>query len=104
MAKSDMLEMALDRIIGELDDIEGHEAMDHSLEECPDPLNCKMHEGELSENMTPDGGVPAAVKIEVHKVGMPTLDGKELPAEGKGHRAEEGLSPAEAEALKKLLK
>jgi hypothetical protein len=100
--KEDLLDMALEKIMGELDDIEGKSSMEHSLEDCPDPFNCEQHSGELGKSLTPDGGEPAAVKIEVHKVGVPSLDGKPIPEDGK--KAEEGLSSDEAETLRKLLK
>ena len=100
MEKDKMIEAALDRITSELDDVEGHSAMEHSLEECPDPLNCDQHGLEAGKNLTPDGGGPS-VKIEVHKLGMPSLDGAKEKEEGK---SEEGLSEDEAEQLRKLLK
>ena len=106
MDKEKLMDMALEKIIGELDDVEGRGAMAHSLEECPDPLNCNMHDGELGDSLTPDGGVqkgePAAVKIEVSKLGLPTMDGEKNP--GDEEKAEDGLSPEEAEQLRKLLR
>ena len=100
MDKEKMIDMALEKIMEDMDGLEGHSAMEHSLEECKDPLTCEQHSGELGHHMTPDGGEPAAVKIEVHKLGMPSLDGAK---EGEG-KAEEGLSADEAEQLRKLLK
>lgn len=97
MDKVKLFDAALDQLMGDMDDMEGHSAMAHSVEDCPDPFNCEEHDGELGKDLTPDGGEPI-VKVEVHKAGMPTLDGAK---EGK---AEEGLSPEEAEELKKLLK
>jgi hypothetical protein len=95
-----MMDKVLEQILGELDDIEGDGAMKHSAEECPDPLGCTMHDGESSEALAKPGEEsPAAVKIEVHKLGMPTLDGGD-----ESDKAEEGLSPEEAEELRKLLK
>ena len=76
--------------------------MEHSLEDCPDPFTCEQHSGELGKNLAPEE--PAAVKIEIHKPGMPSLDGEKLPEEGAEGKAEEGLSPEEAEQLKKLVK
>lgn len=96
MDKNAMLEMALDKIMGDLDDVEGKSAMAHEMDECPDPLNCKMHEGSSSDNLTPEGGMPA-IKIEVSKMKMPSMDGKS--AEDM-----DGLSDDESEELKKLLK
>lgn len=93
-----MMDLALEKIMGELDDIEGKSSMEHSLEECPDPLNCDQHGLESGKALAPEE--PAAVKIEVHKMGMPSLDGAK---EDEGE-ADEGLSPEEAEQLKKLLK
>ena len=102
MKKDELMDLALEKIMGDMDDMEGHSAMSHSLEECPDPLTCAQHSGELGHHLTPDGGEPAAVKIEIHKMGLPSLDGAKLDEEGK--KAEGGLSPEESEALKKLLK
>ena len=99
--KTELLDMALEKLMGDMDELEGKGAMAHSLEECPDPLNCTMHDMEESHKLMPEDGKPA-VSIEVHKMGMPTLDGEK--AEGDGEKAEEGLSPEEAEELKKLLK
>ena len=102
MEKAKMFDMALDKMLGELDDIEGHGAMSHSLEECPDPMNCDMHDGDLGENLAPEKqeeGSPAAVEITVHKMGMPSMDGK---SDSKAE--EDHLSPEEAEELRKLLK
>lgn len=96
MDKNAMLEMALDKIMGDLDDVEGKGAMAHGMDECPDPLNCKMHEGNSSDNLTPDGGMPS-IKIELSKMHMPTMDGKSA-------EDADGLSDAESEELKKLLK
>jgi len=102
MDKVKLFDAALDKLMGDMDDMEGTSAMAHSQEECPDPLGCKMHDGELGKELAPEGGEPAAVKIEIKKLGMPSLDGaKEGDGEGK---AEEGLSPEDEEALKKLLK
>lgn len=92
--KVELFDKALDQLMGDMDDLEGKGAMAHSTEECPDPLNCKDHEIESGENLTP--GEPS-LKIEVHKLGMPSLDGAK---ESEG----EGLSAEEAEELKKLLK
>lgn len=103
MDKEKMIDMALEKIMEDMDGLEGHSAMEHSLEDCKDPLTCEQHSGELGHHLTPDGGEPA-VKIEVHKIGMPTMDGDKLPEEGEDKKAEEGLSPEEAEQLKKLLK
>ena len=102
MDKAKMMDMALEKIMGELDEVEGHSAMEHSLEDCPDPFTCEQHSGELGKNLAPEE--PAAVKIEIHKPGMPSLDGEKLPEEGAEGKAEEGLSPEEAEQLRKLLK
>ncbi len=101
MEKGELLDKALEMLMGDMDDMEGSAAMAHSADDCPDPLGCTEHDGELGKNMTPDGGAPS-VKIEVSKGGLPSLDGVKAPdEEGK---SEEGLSPEEAEALKKLLK
>ena len=99
MEKDKLLDMALEKIMNELDDIEGTSANSHSLEECPDPLNCKMHDGEL-DGLAPEkqeDGSPSAVTVEVHKMGLPSLTG------GK-EKEGEGLSEEEAEELRKLLK
>ena len=101
MKEDKLMDAALERIMNDLDDIEGKSAMEHSLEDCPDPLNCDQHGLEAGKNLTPE---PSAIKIEIHKPGMPTLDGEKLAEEGEGTKSDEGLSPAEAEELRKLLK
>lgn len=97
MEKAEMLDKALDMLLGDMDDMEGKGAMAHSADDCEDPLGCSQHDDANSSNLTPDGGSPS-VKIEVSKGGLPSLDGK---TEAK---AEEGLSAEEADALRKLLK
>ena len=99
MKQSDMLEAALAKISDDLDGIEGKVAMEHSLEDCPDPLTCEQHGLEAGKALAPEE--PAAVKIEVHKMGIPSLDGVKSD---EGKKAEEGLAPDEVEALRKLLK
>lgn len=98
MDKSALFDAALDRIMGELDDVEGDSAMSHSADDCPDPLSCKMHDEEHGDSLS---GKPAGLEIEVKKMGMPSLDGDYPESESK---AEDGLSPEEAEELRKLLK
>lgn len=94
MERDKMIDMALEKLMGDMDDLEGKGAMSHSMEDCPDPLGCKMHDSDVGENLSPE----PSVKIEVHKMGLPSMDGGK--EEGKG----EGLSPEEAEELRKLLK
>lgn len=102
MEKSALFDAALDRIMSELDEVEGGSAMSHSAEECPDPMSCRMHDDELGESLSGDKDkAPAAVEIKVSKLGMPSLDGDSPEGESK---AEDGLSPEEAEELRKLLK
>jgi len=96
---NDMLEKALAKIADELDGMEGKAAMEHSLEDCPDPLTCEQHGLEAGKGLAPDA--EPAVKIEVHKMGIPSLDGAKAE---DGKKAEEGLGPDEVEALRKLLK
>ena len=95
-----MFDAALDRIMSELDDVEGGSAMSHSAEDCPDPLGCTMHESENAEPLAGKGEAPLGVEIEVKKMGVPSLDGDSESDESK---AEDGLSPEEAEELRKLL-
>jgi hypothetical protein len=97
LEKSALFDAALDRIMSELDDVEGGSAMSHTADDCPDPLGCTMHDSENAGSLSGDG----AVKIEVSKMGLPSLDGG--PEEGES-KAEDGLSPEEAEELRKLLK
>lgn len=90
------IEKALAMLSGDMDSLEGKSAMAHSLDDCPDPLGCDMHESENAEPLADKG-----LTIEIKGAGMPTLDGAKAPeSEGMG----EGLSDEEAEALKKLLK
>lgn len=98
-----MFDKALEMLMGDMDDMEGSSAMSHSAEECPDPLGCTDHDMEHGKDLTPDGGGPS-VKIEVSKMGIPSMDGKKEPSlDDKGENGEE-LSPEDAEILKKLLK
>lgn len=104
MNKSDLMEMALEKLVGDMDDLEGSSAMEHSPEECPDPLGCKMHDAESGDSLS----------IEANpgdKPGLPSMKG--TPSKGDGEEgadlggepaAEGGLSEEEAELLKKLLK
>ncbi len=108
MNKSDMMEMALDKLMGDMDDIEGDSSMAHDQDECPDPLGCKMHDAESGEALA---GKPSGVEIEIKKIGegVPSMKGipadspGEEPEEGKESAAEDGLSAEEAEELRKLL-
>jgi hypothetical protein len=97
MDKEKLIDMALEAISSDMDDLEGKSALEHSLEECPDPLTCDMHKGELSDNLSKDEK-PDGIEVEVHKIGMPSLEGE------KFGKAEDGLSPEEADELKKLIK
>lgn len=99
MDKSALFDAALDRIMSELDDVEGGSAMSHSAEDCPDPMSCKMHDDEMGDNLSGKEGDPS-IEIKVSKLGMPSLDGDSMEGESK---AEDGLSSEEAEELRKLL-
>ena len=95
MEKEELLDKVLAMLSGDMDDMEGSEAMKHSQEDCPDPLGCTMHDSELGDSLTgldkPDG-----LKLEVSKVGL---------APGASEEGEKGgLSPEEADALRKLLR
>ncbi len=106
MNKSDMLDKALEMIMGDLDDIEGSSAMSHSADECSDPLTCSAHDSELGAPWASGDKEPAAVKIEVSKLGMPSMDGKtadEPSIDDKGQHGEE-LDAEDVEALKMLLR
>ena len=94
MEKSALFDAALEKMMNELDEVEGKSATAHSLEDCPDPLMHDQHDGESSENLTPSAKEPA-VSIEVHKMGIPSMEGE---------KAEDGLSPEDVDELRKLLK
>ena len=100
MKSDEMIEKALDRIMNELDEIEGGSAMAHEMDECPDPLSCKMHESDESKPLVEEEH--PSVKVEIHKHGLPSLDG--VSEEAEEGKAEDGLSAEEAEQLKKLLR
>ena len=107
MNKSDLMDIALEKLGGDMDDLEGHSAMSHSAEDCPDPLGCKMHDGELGDNLSPAAveGKPI-LEIEVKGEGLPSMNGakaEEPSLDDKGENGE-GLSEEDAEILKKLLK
>lgn len=102
MNKSEMMDMVLEQLSGDMDDLEGTASMSHSLENCPDPIGCSMHDDEHGDNLSPaaagkDGG---GVEIEIKNIGdgMPSMDG------AKEEAAENGLTEEETEALRKLLK
>jgi hypothetical protein len=103
MEKEEMLDKVLAMLSGDMDDIEGRGAMEHSMDECPDPLGCTMHDGEHGDSLSglaAGDKSPAAVTLEVKKGGLPSMEG-EL---GDGEKAEDGLDPDTLDALKKLLK
>lgn len=108
MNKSELMEMALEKLVGDMDDLEGSAAMEHSPEECPDPLGCKMHDAEAGDSLSSEAN-PG------DKPGLPSMKG--TPSKGDGDEGEDlgddlpgepeaegGLSEEEAELLKKLLK
>ena len=100
MNKSELMEMALERLIGDMDDLEGADAMAHGVDECPDPLGCTMHESESGDSLSSDAK-PG------DKPGLPSMKG--TPSKGDGEEvaegaAEDGLSAEDAEELRKLLK
>ena len=98
-----MMDQVLAMISEDMDGTEGKSAMSHSAEECTDPMTCTDHDDELGKAMTPDG-VPA-VKIEVSKLGIPSMDGaKDEPSLDDKGEAGEGLSEEDANILKKLLR
>ncbi len=108
MNKSELLDIALGKLSGDMDDLEGSSAMSHTAEECPDPLGCKMHDGELGDNLSPAAaekvdGKPI-LEIEVKGEGLPSMQGaKDDKAEEEVEHAD-GLSADEAEELFELLK
>jgi hypothetical protein len=103
MNKSELMEMALEKLVGDMDDLEGSGAMAHSTEDCPDPLGCTMHEAEAGDSLSSDakpGDKPGLPSMK----GTPSKgDGEEVVEEAEG-AAEDGLSAEEAEELRKLLK
>ncbi len=108
MNKSDLFEAALGKLSGDMDDVEGSSAMSHSAEDCPDPLGCKMHDGELGENLNPAAaekmdGKPL-LEIEIKGGGMPSMEGAKDDAAEKEVEEADGLSADEAEELFELLK
>jgi hypothetical protein len=110
MNKSALLDIALEKLAGDMDDLEGSSAMSHSAEECPDPLGCKMHDGEMGDNLTPAAAEKAdgkpILEIEVKSGGLPSMEGAK-DGESKAEEAVEnadGLSADEAEELFELLK
>jgi hypothetical protein len=106
MDKPDLLDKALEMIMGDLDDVEGSSVMSHSADECPDPLTCSAHDSELGSALAPGDKEPEGVKIEVKKIGMPSMEGdkaEEPSIDDKGEHGEE-LDAEDVEALKKLLR
>jgi hypothetical protein len=108
MDKSALMEMALEKLVGDMDDLEGSAAMSHSAEDCPDPLGCKEHDSEHADNLSGEGKPEGGVEVEIKKIGgMPSMEGAKAEDEEEGAEHEpkaEGLSDEEAEELRKLLK
>jgi hypothetical protein len=91
----EIVEKVLRMLSDDMDGIEGKSTMMHQIEDCPNPLTCDMHDSELKGTEIPGEG-------EMENKGLPSLDGAK---EGDGEKEpSEGLSPAEAEELRKLLK
>ena len=105
MEKTDLLDKALEMIMGDLDDMEGSSAMSHSADECPDPLTCGAHDSELGSALAPGDKEPA-VKIEVSKMGLPSMDGEKAEEPSIDDKGEHGesLDQEDIDALKKLLR
>ncbi len=109
MNKSALMDVALEKLMGDMDDLEGHSAMSHSAEDCPDPLGCKMHDSEMGDNLSPASvekhGEPV-VSIEVKKMGdgLPSMEGAKEDAAEEAVEHADGLSADEAEELFELLK
>ncbi|MDE2099558.1 MAG: hypothetical protein KGL39_20060 [Patescibacteria group bacterium] len=90
MDHESIIDRALAMLGNDMDDIEGKASMAHSMEDCPDPLNCAMHDDESGESLS--GLDKPAVTIEVHKDTGPIGE------------MGDGLKEDEAEMLKKLLR
>ena len=99
MDGSSLFEAALDRLLGDMDDTEGHAAMAHSVEECPDPLNCTAHDSESMGDLAQSG--KPSLEIEVHK-SMNPGDADAPSLSDKGEEGE-GLSEEDKNILKKIL-
>lgn len=92
MDHQSIIDKALAMLGDDMDGLEGKAAMAHGLDECPDPLNCDMHDDESADALSDDKGeMKPALTIEVHGAGVSPAD------EG------DGLKEDEAEELKKLL-
>ncbi len=108
MNKSELMDVALEKLMGDMDDVEGSSAMSHSAEDCPDPLGCKMHDSEMADNLSgaekKEGDPILAIEIKGKGEGLPSMEGaKEDKAEEAVEHAD-GLSADEAEELFELLK
>ena len=99
MDKSSLIDAALAKLGDDMDDMEGSSAMSHGLDECPDPANCKMHDDELGESL----GKPDVLSIEIHGKPAELAPGDMPSLDDKGEKGE-GLSPEDAEVLRKLLR
>jgi hypothetical protein len=105
MNKSALMDVALEKLMGDMDDLEGSSAMSHSSEDCPDPLGCKMHDSEHGDNLSPAEveGKPL-LEIKVKGEGLPSMQGAKEDAAEKEVEGADGLSADEAEELFELLK
>lgn len=95
MDHRDMLEAALDKMMGDLDDIEGKGAVKHSLSECPNPEECDQHSDEMPK--MDDGGEEMPDKKDGHSA-LPIMS---VSVEKMKPKSE--LGPEDIEMLKKLL-
>ena len=97
-----IIDKALAMLGEDMDGMEGKSAMSHSMDECPDPLNCTDHEAETGDALSGDmGGAKPALTIEIHGAGLNPGEAPSLDDKGE---AGDGLSDEDSEILKKLLK
>ena len=94
----DLIDVALSKILDDMDDMEGKGAMEHSLEECENPMECNQHGTDAEDGLNPgDSEHKPVLEVTIEKHGSPTMTGS-----GESG-AEESLSPDEKEMLKKML-
>jgi hypothetical protein len=91
MDKQSMMDMALEKILNEIEDVEGKDAITHAPEHCLDPMSCAEHSDmgvkdmdDMDNNMDESVmGKPAAIEISVEKQSPMMMKESELSDEEK---------------------
>ena len=82
MDEKDMIDMALSKLGGEMEDMEGKSAMTHEEQHCLDPMSCDEHNPFSMDRVDSDGRQgsqdgPAAEGVEIDVIEPKSLGGGE---------------------------